>query len=419
MTHYRFDDDGNLLPPIPKSITEINNYVKELIDEEALLQDIYAVGEISTFKNHVQSGHLYFTLKDEKSEIRAIMFRAYAQKLKFKPENGMKVVVHARLSVYPQAGTYQMYVDSMQPDGVGELHFAFEQLKERLNKEGLFLDEHKKDLPKFPRAIGIVTSSSGAAIRDIIKVATKRSPQVKLVLFPSLVQGSEAPYEIIRGIEYFNIENNVDVIIVGRGGGSMEDLWAFNDEMLARTVYNSKIPIISAVGHEIDYTICDFVADVRAATPSHAAELATPDVTELKNRINDYGERIVFGLTDTLSAYRARLDDLANSRCFIKPMSLIELPSLKLMNLSEKLVSSAYSRVRSVRDRFINLNSKLSALNPMAVLSRGYGAVFNQDSQVVKSINDIKIDEKINIKLNDGTLRAVVIDVEGGNDTNG
>lgn len=414
MSNYRFDDNGNELPPIPKSITEINNYVKELIDEEALLQDIYAVGEISNYKKHVASGHLYFTLKDDKSEIKAIMFRSYAQRMKFKPENGMKVIVHARLSVYPQAGTYQIYVDSMQPDGVGDLHFAFEQLKEKLYKEGLFDEEHKKSIPLFPKTVGIITSSTGAAVRDIIKVATKRYPQVKLVLYPSLVQGSEAPYELIKGIEYFNIVESVDVIIIGRGGGSMEDLWAFNDELLARTVYNSKIPVISAVGHEIDFTICDFVADLRAATPSHAAELATPDIAEVQNKIADCSKRIKAGIIDLVGAYRVRLSDLESSKCFTKPLSILEIPTLHLENLTEKLSNSIEGRLRAKREQFIYLNSRLSALNPMSVLSRGYGAIFNDENKVVKSVDDIKKEENIFVKLSDGTVKAVVTEIERG-----
>ena len=252
--NYRFDENGNLLPPVPKTIYEINEYVKALIEEESQLQDIYAVGEISNFKKHT-TGHFYLTLKDDKSEVRAVMFRSYAQRVKFTPKDGLRVIVHGRIGVYSSAGSYQLYIDSMQPDGVGDLHLAFEQLKERLSKEGLFDDAHKKPLPKYPTSIGVVTSSTGAAVRDIIKVIRSRYPIAKTVLFPSLVQGSEAPFELIRGVEYFNAMNNVDVIIIGRGGGSMEDLWAFNDEMLARVIYKSQIPVVSAVGHEIDYTI--------------------------------------------------------------------------------------------------------------------------------------------------------------------
>ncbi len=406
--NYRFDDNGNVLPPEPKSITDVNNYVKGLIEEEALLQDVYAVGEISNFKNHYATGHFYLTLKDENSEIRAIMFRSYANKVKFKPQDGMRVIVHGRIGVYAQAGSYQLYIDSMQPDGIGDLHMAFEQLKDRLNSEGLFDTSHKKSLPKYPRAIGVITSSTGAAVRDIIKVATRRYPCAKIVLFSTLVQGSDAPPELVRGIEYFNIMNSVDVIIIGRGGGSIEDLWAFNDETLARAVFNSKIPVISAVGHEIDYTICDFVADVRAATPSHAAELATPDINEVLYRISSFKDRALDAIIDNIGSYRALLDSLLSSRVFMKPLTMFDVPTLKLSGLSEKLISSAMGNVSVKRERFIGINSKLTALNPMAVLSRGYGAVFSRDNQVVKSVNDVDINEKITVKLSDGDIYATV-----------
>lgn len=406
--NYRFDDDGNVLPPEPKSITDVNNYVKGLIEEEALLQDVYAVGEISNFKNHYATGHFYLTLKDENSEIRAIMFRSYANKVKFKPQDGMRVIVHGRIGVYAQAGSYQLYIDSMQPDGIGDLHLAYEQLKAKLNSEGLFDETHKRILPRYPKSIGIITSSTGAAVRDIIKVATRRYPFAKLVLFPSLVQGNDAPPELVRGIEYFNILDNVDVIIIGRGGGSIEDLWAFNDESLARAVYNSKIPIISAVGHEIDFTICDFVADVRAATPSHAAELATPDVNEIIYRINSFKERALDAIIDNIGSYRVLLDSLSSSRVFTKPLSMLDVPTLRLSGLAEKITSSAESNLSAKRERFIGVSSKLAMLNPLAVLSRGYGAVFDSDNKVIKSVNDINVNEKITVKLCDGDICATV-----------
>ena len=406
--NYRFDDNGNVLPPEPKSISEINGYIKSLIEEEALIQDVYAVGEISNFKNHYATGHFYLTLKDENSEIRAIMFRSYASKIKFKPQDGMRVIVHGRIGVYAQAGSYQLYIDSMQPDGIGDLHLAYEQLKTKLSAEGLFDEAHKKGLPFFPNAIGIITSSTGAAVRDIIKVATRRYPLAKLILFPSLVQGSEAPAELVKGIEYFNIMNSVDVIIIGRGGGSIEDLWAFNDEGVARAVFKSSIPVISAVGHEIDYTICDFVADVRAATPSHAAELATPDISEIIYRLNSFQERALDAIKDNISSYRALLDSLSSSRVFTKPLTMLDVPNLRLANLTEKLTSTVTDSLGEKRKRFISVNSKLMALNPMAVLSRGYGAVFDEKSNVIKSIKDINENDKITVKLSDGDILATV-----------
>lgn len=408
--NYRFDENGNVLPPEPKSISEINGYIKLLVEEEALLQDVYAVGEISNFKNHYATGHFYFTLKDENSEIRAIMFRSFANKIKFKPEDGMRVIIHGRIGVYAQTGSYQIYIDSMQPDGLGDLHLAFEQLKTKLDGEGLFDVTHKKALPQYPSAIGIITSSTGAAIRDIIKVATRRYPLAKLVLFPSLVQGTDAPSELVKGIEYFNIVKSVDVIVIGRGGGSIEDLWAFNDEYLARAIYKSEIPVISAVGHEIDYTICDFVADVRAATPSHAAELATPDINEILYRLNSFKDRALDSIIDNIGAYRARIDRLSFSRVFTKPLAMLDIPTLKLSNLIEKLGSSTLDSVSNKRERFICVNSKLATLNPMAVLSRGYGAVFDEKSKVIKSIQDVNENDKITVKLSDGDIYATVLE---------
>ena len=296
----------------------------------------------------------------------------------------------------------------LQPDGIGDLHFAFEQLKERLDKEGLFSITHKKELPKYPNTIGVITSSTGAAIRDIVKVATRRYPTVKIILFPSLVQGNDAPKDLISGIEVFNILNNVDVIIIGRGGGSIEDLWAFNNEELARAIYNSKIPVISAVGHEIDYTICDFVADVRAATPSHAAELATPDINEILNKLNSFKENALDAIINNIEAYRARVYDLASSRVFVKPMSMLDVPNLKLASITDKLIATMKSSLSEYRERFAIINSKLVSLNPMAVLSRGYGAVFNGDGKVINSIDDVKINDEVTVKLYNGKFSATV-----------
>ena len=406
--NYRFDENGNVLPPIPKSISEINSYIKGLIEEEALLQDVYAVGEISNFKNHYATGHFYLTLKDSNSEIRAIMFRAYASKIKFKPQDGLRVIVHGRISVYPQAGSYQLYIDSMQPDGIGDLHLAYEQLKEKLDKEGLFDIAHKKAIPKYPRSIGVITSSTGAAVRDIIKVATRRYPCAKLVVFPTLVQGSEAPGELIKAVEYFNIMKSVDVMIIGRGGGSIEDLWAFNDEGLARAIYRSKIPIISAVGHEIDYTICDFVSDLRAATPSHAAELATPDINEIMYKLISFNERAYDAIINNIEAYKVRVDDLASSRVFKKPMTMLDMPNMKLSGVSERLLFAMKESISGERERFSVINSKLVSLNPMAVLSRGYGAVFDNNNKVVNSVDKIEFNDEILVKLYDGSIKATV-----------
>ncbi|MBQ7226532.1 MAG: exodeoxyribonuclease VII large subunit [Clostridia bacterium] len=405
--NYRFDDDGNVLPPIPKSIYEINSYIKGLIEEEAQLQEIYAVGEISNFKKH-SSGHFYLTLKDDKSEIRAVMFRSYAQRVRFKPQDGMRVIVSGRIGVYSQAGSYQLYIESMQPDGIGSLHLAFEQLKAKMNEEGLFDDAHKKSIPKYPNTIGVITSPTGAAVKDIIKVATRRYPCAKIVVFPSLVQGTDAPGELIKGIEYFNIMNSVDVIIIGRGGGSMEDLWAFNDEGLARAIFRSHIPVISAVGHEIDFTICDFVSDVRAATPSHAAELATPNIEEIAYRLNEFSQRALDSIINTVEAYRVRLDDLASSRVLVKPLTLLDIPNLKLAGATDKLYKAFQDRIKQDREKFIQLNAKLLALNPMSVLNRGYGAICDSENRVISTVNSVEINDNINIMLCDGRISATV-----------
>ena len=411
MVNYSFDENGNQLPPKNKTVTEINDYIKWLIDGEKQLQDIYVIGELSNFKKHT-SGHCYFSLKDEKSEIRAVMYASYARKLNFKPENGMKIVVHARISVYTQGGSYQLYVDSMQPDGLGSLYLAYEQLKERLNREGLFDEAHKKPIPIFPDRIGVLTSPTGAAVRDIINVSKRRYPCVKLLLYPTLVQGPEASNELTKAIEYFNIENNVDVIIIGRGGGSIEDLWAFNDECLARAIYNSKIPVISGVGHEIDFTICDFVADVRAATPSAAAEIATVDINEIINALNTFDFRAKNALMGAVSYYRDKLDGIKSKRIFKMPEIILDAPKMRFSMMVENLKGSM-AEINSInRERFANINAKLIALNPMAVLARGYGAIYNQNDEIIKSTKEISVGDNIKVRLHDGSFNASVTEGE-------
>jgi exodeoxyribonuclease VII large subunit len=407
MINYSFDDNGNQLPPKNKTVTEINEYIKWLIDGEAQLQDVYVVGELSNFKKHT-TGHCYFSLKDEKCEIRAVMFASYARKLRFKPENGMKLVVHARVSVYPQGGSYQLYVDDMQPDGIGALYLAYEQLKNKLSNEGIFDDIYKKQIPKYPKRIGVITSPTGAAIRDIINVSTRRMPNIQILLYPTLVQGPEAPYELTRAVEYFNIENNVDVIIIGRGGGSIEDLWAFNDENLARAIFNSKIPIISGVGHEIDFTICDFVADIRASTPSAAAEIATTDIKETIKNLNDFEYRALNSLVGYVNFCRDKLENIKTNRIFKYPESLLDIPKMRF-SASVELLKSTMNEINLLnREEFAKINAKLYALNPMAVLSRGYGVVYDENNDILKSINNVLVGNKIKVRLCDGELKAIV-----------
>lgn len=416
MANYRFDDDGNEIMPEVKSVTWVNDYISGLLGEEMILQDIYVSGEISNFKYH-SSGHMYFSLKDEKGEIRAVIFRSYVSKLLFEPKNGMKVIVHARVNAWN--GICQLYVDSMQQDGIGSLYLQYERLKKRLFDEGLFDVSHKRQLPKFPKTIGIVTSDTGAAVRDIIHVATRRYPIAKLVLFPSLVQGDDAPEELIRGVEYFNLTDSADLIIIGRGGGSIEDLWAFNDESLARTIYNSHIPIISAVGHEVDYTICDFVADVRAATPSAAAEIATPDIRALRQDITMYSKSICSDMSDIISQNKALLGSLSKSRALTMPGEITRALKERILTNAKNINSSFNAILDRYRSDFNALSGRLGALNPLAVLSRGYGAVFDGEGKVVKSVENLNIGEKIKVRLSDGSFDANIVSLERGEKSDG
>ena len=404
---YIFDENGNELVPEPKTVSQVNEYVKRLIEEEMLLQDIYVCGEISNFKKH-STGHFYFTLKDNSSEIRAVMFRSYAQRVKFNIENGLKVIVRARVGVFESAGIYQLYVNNIQPEGMGALHLAFEQLKSKLLKEGLFDESHKKQIPKFPQRIGIITSPTGAAVRDIINIATRRYNLASLILFPSLVQGDEAAGQLISGIDYFNITNSVDVIIIGRGGGSIEDLWAFNDEYLARAIYNSKIPVISAVGHEIDFTICDFVADLRAPTPSAAAELATPNLTEVIAKIDGFKSRSILAISSLIEEYKTRLDHISSLKVFSSPVSMLEIPKLKLKSVKKELISTFTKKIMTKRNDFSQKVAKINALNPLSILSRGFATITSEQGITVKSINDIENNSKINIRFSDGRAYATI-----------
>lgn len=404
---YIFDENGNELLPEPKTVAQVNEYVKCLIEEEMLLQDIYVCGEVSNFKNH-SSGHFYFTLKDSSSEIRAVMFRSYAQKVKFNIENGLKVIVRARVGVFESAGMYQLYVNTIQPEGMGALHLAFEQLKSKLLKEGLFDEAHKRPIPKFPKRIGIITSPTGAAVRDIINIATRRYNLASLILFPSLVQGEEAAGQLISGIDYFNITESVDVIIIGRGGGSIEDLWAFNDEYLARAIYNSKIPVISAVGHEIDFTICDFVADLRAPTPSAAAELATPNLADIAAKIDGFKSRSILAISSLIEEYKTRLEYISSSKVFKSPISMLEIPKLRLSAAKKELISTFTRTVMTKRNDFSQKVAKINALNPLSILSRGYATVTSDEGKTIKSINDIEKNSKISIRFLDGSAQATI-----------
>ncbi len=394
------------------TVTQLNEYIKRMIDTTPQLTGLYVKGEISNFKNHYGTGHYYFTLKDEGSQLRAVMFKSAAAKMKFLPENGMKITAHGRLSAFVRDGTYQLYCDSMEPDGVGALYIAYEQLKKRLEAEGLFDVSKKRPLPKIPMRIGIITSATGAAIRDMINVCGRRFPAAKLVLYPSLVQGPGAPAELIAGMQYFNATQSVDVIIIGRGGGSIEDLWAFNDEGLARTIAVSQIPVISAVGHETDFTICDFVADRRAPTPSAAAELAVPDTTELKRKIQNIVSREANVLFAMLKSRRDRLDSLANTRAMTNPMNLIDDRRMLLDMLTDRMVRAEENSIQIRRSHLAREAGCLDALNPLSVLARGYSAVYKAEGSLVKSIEDVEVGDKVEFQTIGGSALCTVENVK-------
>lgn len=383
-----------------------------IIDNDELLMSVCVRGEISNFTNHYKTGHFYMTLKDEASLIKAVMFRGNASKLKFLPENGMKVIVTGRVSAYIRDGQYQIYIDSMEPDGIGALYIAYEQLKKKLAAEGLFDREKKKPLPKIPTRIGIITSPTGAAIRDIINILGRRFPLCRPILYPSLVQGDGASAQIIAGIDYFNEKKNVDVLIVGRGGGSLEDLWAFNDEALCRRVAASDIPIISAVGHETDFTLCDFAASVRAPTPSAAAELAVPESSELKRKINNVNTRMELLCGQRITLLKEKLISLSNSRVLTNPMNFIDDRKMALGMTEDKLITRMNTLLERKKSSLVSHAAKLDALNPLSVVARGYSAVFNDEGKLIKSISQTKKGDMISFMVTDGKISAEVVCAE-------
>lgn len=390
------------------TVSQLNEYIKAVIEGQPILRSIYVKGEISNFTNHYKTGHFYFTLKDEGSLIKAVMFRGSADKLKFVPENGMRVIVHGKVSAYVRDGQYQIYTDGMEPDGVGALYIAYEQLKRKLEQEGLFDQSRKKPLPKIPTRVGIITSPTGAAIRDIINVLGRRFPYAEGKLFPALVQGDGAPAQLIEGLKYFNGEKNVDVIIIGRGGGSIEDLWAFNNEELARVIASSQIPVISAVGHETDFTICDFVADKRAPTPSAAAELAVPETMELKQKIFNIIGRMDILISHNVKNRRQRVKELSEKRVLQGPDYIVDDRRISVMNLDTRLEGGMKYSLTLKKEAFARSTSKLEALNPMSVISRGYSAVFSDDGTLIKSVDQLDIGDRFNFKTVDGSVSAEV-----------
>lgn len=411
------------------TVSQVNEYIKALLDGDPILSDLYVKGEISNFTYH-RSGHLYFTLKDETAAIKAVMFRSAAVKLKFKPENGMKVTARGRISAFIRDGQYQIYCETLEPDGIGALYLAYEQLKAKLSAEGLFAESRKKPLPKIPLRVGIITSPTGAALRDIINITRRRFPLAELVLFPSLVQGAEAAPQLLDGIKYFSRKRSVDVIIIGRGGGSIEDLWAFNDEALARAVAACPVPVISAVGHETDFTIIDFTADRRAPTPSAAAELAVPDTAELERKILNIISRMELLLSKRLERDRGRLEQLAERRVLTSPQRALDEKRMMLLSDEKRLLSAArllisgrqtaftgYANrlegavtrlIAAKRNAFVRSTATLEALNPMKTITRGYSAVFSESGILIKSVTQVKVGDNISFKTSDGTVDGTV-----------
>lgn len=393
------------------SITQVNEYIRGKMDQDQLLVQLAVRGEISNYKMY-PSGHHYFTLKDENAALKCVMFKASAARLRFRPENGMKVIAMGRITVYPRDGAFQLYCSAMSMDGVGDLYAAFEQLKAKLAAQGLFAPEHKKPLPPFPGTIGIVTSSAGAAIHDMLRILNKRYPLTRVRLFPVRVQGAEAPGEIAAAIRYANHYRLADLLIVGRGGGSIEDLWAFNDERVAYAIYESRIPIISAVGHEPDVTISDYVADLRAATPSNAAELAVPDQAALLQNMDAAASAMASALAGRLRHARQRLAVLSQSPALISPTGYLEQRGKNLEHLKTRLIAAQTQQLQHKRQRFIAATSKLDAMSPLKVLSRGYSIVNTDNGNILRSVYQTAPGGKIRVTLSDGSLSAVVAEVK-------
>lgn len=389
------------------SITQINEYIRSKMDQDSLLAGLAVKGEISNYKVY-PSGHHYFTLKDEGGALKCVMFRTSAVKLRFKPENGMKVIAMGRITVYPRDGAYQLYCSAMALDGVGELHAAFEQLKSKLAAQGLFDPAHKKPLPQYPGVIGIVTSSAGAAIHDMLRILRKRYPLTKVLLLPVRVQGAEAPREIASAIDYANHYRLADLLIVGRGGGSIEDLWAFNDEIVAHAIYRSQIPVISAVGHEPDVTISDYVADLRAATPSNAAELAVPDQEALRQSMDAMLSTMATVILRQLKTSRQHLNMLASSPALQSPDIYLRQRRETLMHLQQRLATSQKQLLNRHHQRFLTGTAKLDAMSPLKVLTRGYAMAQNQNREVVRSVHQVTDGDKICITVSDGNIHATV-----------
>lgn len=393
------------------SVSQINHYIQSVMDKDPVLLSVAVKGEISNYKVY-PSGHHYFTIKDENAALRCVMFRSSAIRVKFRPESGMQVIAMGRISVYPRDGAYQLYCNAIVQDGVGDLYAAFEQLKTKLAAQGLFDQAHKSPLPSYPDTIGIVTSSAGAAVHDILRILKKRYPLTKALLLPVRVQGAEAPAEIAAAIRYANIHHLADLLIVGRGGGSIEDLWAFNDERVARAIYHSDIPVISAVGHEPDVTISDFVADLRAATPSNAAELAVPDQDAIRQQLDTISSYMANAVTRQLKAARQQLKTVSAAPVLQDPRRYIQQRRESLKLLAARIQTAQINSVAKRKQYYISLTAKLDAMSPLKVLTRGYAMVQSPTGDIIRSVTQVKVDDNISIKLNDGSVAAKIVEAK-------
>lgn len=393
--------------PVVLSVSQLNMYIRSQFDSDENLVNVFLCGEISNFTNHYKSGHLYLSLKDEKSVIRAVMFALNARKLRFLPQDGMKVIVRGRVSVYEATGQYQLYIEDMQPDGLGALNLAFEQLKRKLEAEGLFSQERKKQIPKYPERIGVITSPTGAAVHDITTILARRYPLAEVVFCPVLVQGSGAAPQIVAALNKFNRLRCADVIILGRGGGSLEDLWSFNEEAVARAVAGSRIPIISAVGHETDFTICDFTADLRAPTPSAAAELAVPDRNELMQDIQYTAWVLNQRIQTEINNQKQRLDTAVSGYSFRKPRELIDFYRIRVDHAASRLSTGIRQKMEMSRTGFSAVSGKLNALSPLATLSRGFCMVYDEKGKSVIKAAQVQEQERITVRFQDGNVICV------------
>ena len=395
-----------MIRPEPISVSELNSYIKDKIGNDEFLNNVYIKGEISNFKHHY-TGHMYFTLKDENSLIKCIMFKTYTANLNFVPKDGMKVLILGTVSVFERDGIYQIYCKAMQEDGIGDLYAKYERLKNKLEEEGLFDKQYKKQIPFMPKVIGVLTSQTGSVIRDIINVSTRRNPNVYLRLLPVPVQGEGAAIKIADAIKVMNDKNLADVIIIARGGGSIEDLCPFNEEVVARAIVESKLPVISAIGHETDFTIADFVADLRAPTPSAAAELAVPNIEDIKKNLKKYNNRFAIGLRKNLELLKLKYEKIMDSKVFKEPLLRIQDEYVKLDNNIKMIYDKVIEKYKESNNTFINIVLKLDSLSPLKTLSRGYSIVQKED-KIIKSKNNLKIGDEIKITLSDGNIKAQV-----------